>query len=209
VLTFQFIPLPYQASFISFLFFHCLSGTEGWTSVASILVITNTPPVSGLFTVSPSSGLELLTVFSPIASLWYDDDLPMLYSFGFTATSGSLVMMPITQSAYATTLYPAGQDIDNYTVTAVLQVYDNTLAYTSAVSYVQVGTGAYTSSYMLSIGAYTALNCTVLLHVDLHYTILCCTTPCYADQIFLHSPRHTAALHRTVSHHSASYCRLS
>lgn len=62
-------------------------------------------------------------------------------------------MMPITQSAYATTVYPAGQDIDNFTVTAVLQVYDHTLAYTSAVSYVHVETGDYSSSYMLSIGA--------------------------------------------------------
>lgn len=154
----QFISWPYNASLIAFLSFYLLSGVEGWTSVASILVVTNSPPVSGLFSVSPSSGLELLTVFSPIASLWYDDDLPMLYSFGFVSTSGSLVMMPITQSAYATTVYPAGQDIDNFNVTAVLQVYDHTLAYTSAASYVQVATGAYSPSYMLSIGLLAALN---------------------------------------------------
>jgi hypothetical protein len=89
-----------------------------------VVVVVNSPPVSGIFTVDPSSGTELLTTFNVAASLWYDLDLPLSYAFGFMANSGFLVMSSISETPYVDTIYAAGQDINGFNVTTVVQVYD-------------------------------------------------------------------------------------
>jgi REJ domain len=120
-------------------------------------VVVNSPPVSGIFTVDPLSGTELLTTFNVAASLWYDLDLPLSYAFGFVSNSGSLVISSISETAYVDTIYAAGQDINGFNVTTVVRVYDSTLAYTTATASVTVrkSSTALSPSSLLSIGAVT------------------------------------------------------
>ena len=122
-----------------------------------MIVVVNSPPVSGIFTVDPSSGTELLTTFNVAASLWYDLDLPLSYAFGFVSNSGSLVRSSISQTAYVDTIYAAGQDIHDYNVTTVVRVYDSILAYTTATASVTVRKSrkALSPSSLLSLGALT------------------------------------------------------
>jgi hypothetical protein len=55
-----------------------LSCTDGGSSaVASILIVTNAPPLPGSIAVSPISGVELSTIYSFSASSWSDPDLPV------------------------------------------------------------------------------------------------------------------------------------
>jgi REJ domain len=106
------------------------------------------------------------------ASLWYDLDLPLSYAFGFVSNSGSLVISSISETAYVDTIYAAGQDINGFNVTAVVRVYDSTLAYTTATASVTVrkSSTALSPSSLLSIGAATTspvCKC------------LCVILPCY------------------------------
>ena len=58
--------------------------------VASITVVTNSPPLPGTFRVSPTSGVELSTVFSFVVAQWVDSDIPLMYQFGYvTLQSGA------------------------------------------------------------------------------------------------------------------------
>ena len=53
------------------------------SSQAFFEVLTNNPPESGMFTISPSSGQALLTLFTLSAISWMDQDLPISTVFGF------------------------------------------------------------------------------------------------------------------------------
>lgn len=135
------------------------------SSTATVVVVVNSPPVSGIFTVNPSSGTELITTFNVAASLWYDLDLPLSYAFGFIANSGSLVMSSISETPYVDTIYAAGQDINGFNVTAVVRVFDFSLAYTTAKASVTVrkSSTALSPSSLLSIGALTTTQRTQCL----------------------------------------------
>lgn len=138
------------------------------TSAASVIVVVNSPPVSGIFAVLPSSGIELITLFNVAASLWYDVDLPLSYSFGFKSNSGSFVMSSISETPYVNTIYAAGQDINGFNVTVVVQIFDALLSQTTAVATATVtkGTTALSPSSLLSLGAVVnSLTCTYILIV--------------------------------------------
>ena len=49
--------------------------------VDSLTVETNRPPRYGTMSVTPSSGEAFTTLFTATASDWYDDDLPLKYSY--------------------------------------------------------------------------------------------------------------------------------
>ncbi|CAM9310661.1 unnamed protein product, partial [Ectocarpus fasciculatus] len=51
------------------------------TAAASVLIITNGPPVNGVLTITPDSGEMLSTPFSISASQWQDEDLPVTYQY--------------------------------------------------------------------------------------------------------------------------------
>ena len=55
---------------------------------ATVTVTTNDIPRSGTFSVSPRSGVELKDKFFFSASSWTDDQVPLLYRFGYYAETG-------------------------------------------------------------------------------------------------------------------------
>jgi REJ domain len=146
--------------------------------------------VSGIFSVDPQSGIELLTTFNVAASMWYDLDLPLSYAFGFIANSGSLVMSSISETPYVDTIYAAGQDINGFNVTTVVQIFDAFHSYTTAKASVTVrksGT-ALSPSSLLSLGAVTITpNCTYMF---LYYPAL----PCAFAYLALHRTHSLPAL---------------
>jgi hypothetical protein len=62
---------------------------SGMKGTASVIIQVNGLPLSGSFITSPSSGVELSSVFQWIASNWMDSDLPLSYVFGFVSPSSS------------------------------------------------------------------------------------------------------------------------
>ena len=98
---------------------------------ASMVVQVNRPPTPGLFAVTPASGLELETVYTMAASLWYDADLPLQYQFGYVSRTGSLAMLQLSQASYTATVLPAGEVASGHAVACQLIVYDSYMAKSS------------------------------------------------------------------------------
>ncbi|RYG69789.1 hypothetical protein EON64_01885 [archaeon] len=71
----------------TYLFTLAASSSDGnhnsFTSVSSIVVYVNNNPNAGIFLVEPGIGVELQTQFIFSAQFWTDDDLPLLYAFGY------------------------------------------------------------------------------------------------------------------------------
>ena len=94
---------------------------------SSIVVVPNSLPLPGIFTVAPVEGLSLLDIFSFKAKLWTSDELPLLYSFGFYSASTTLfIPLKILNSGLSlATQLPQGAKRRNYNLTCVLHVVDN------------------------------------------------------------------------------------
>ena len=114
------------------------SGNE--TGQASVAVQTNSPPLPGVLTVSPSSGEELTTDFTLSASLWIDDDIPLTYAIYYNdPRSGEpQTVQTRSETAYGESQMPAGMDYNNYTITCGVFVYDILDAYGSGTNIVTV-----------------------------------------------------------------------
>jgi len=65
------------------------SATAAAFSESGLSVSVNGPPLPGMFEVTPSEGTELSVEFAFNARSWTDDDLPLLYSFGYLDPSGT------------------------------------------------------------------------------------------------------------------------
>jgi hypothetical protein len=96
------------------------------TSLSTIVVTTNGPPLPGTFTVTPSTGSEVSTPFSFSAAVWSDPDLPLSYQFGFmTSSSGvGLVAQGRSEASYTSTTMPAGDALDQFHMTCTVTVFD-------------------------------------------------------------------------------------
>ncbi len=107
---------------------------------AVVKVVTNGPPVSGSFSVSPSSGTELSTSFQFYAAYWIDSDLPISYQYSFLSpTDGTTnVVLVKSLSSSGKSLLPAGSSSDNYAVTLVARIFDSYDAYTESYSSAEV-----------------------------------------------------------------------
>ena len=107
----------------------------------SIVVVTNGPPQPGLFTISPSQGVELDTSFLFSASLWSDEDIPISYSYGFYATNTSTTVATIkarSESSFTYSNLPAGSEESDFQIRGLLLVYDSLSASTTAMKWVKV-----------------------------------------------------------------------
>jgi len=109
------------------------------TSTASITIITNAPPTPGLFTISPSSGQETKDKFEFSAYRWNDEDRPLSFAFSYYDSKRQLQEIKArSEISLASSLLPAGQDINNFTISCTAQVYDVYDAYAIATKDVQV-----------------------------------------------------------------------
>lgn len=107
------------------------------STFASAAVSTNGPPIPGRFQVTPVNGVELNTIFSLIALVWIDEDLPTTYQFGFISPSTltSLTLLGRSENTYVSSVMPAGtKELDNNNINCLLQVYDVYNSSTSANS---------------------------------------------------------------------------
>ena len=113
---------------------------DGQTGTASITVTANSPPTPGVFEMSPESGQELKDLFTFIASLWNDDDLPITYQFGFRSqAAGRLMAIQIrSESTGATAVLPAGNPIMNNQMECIATIFDSLDANATASQYVSV-----------------------------------------------------------------------
>ena len=91
---------------------------------SSISVTTNSPPFPGKFTVSPSSGKELMDEFMISAINWEDDDLPLSYVFGVVSDAGSNVVLQSKSEESRGRLYLNAND-DGSDVSVFSEIYDN------------------------------------------------------------------------------------
>ncbi len=110
-------------------------------SSSSIAVTTNGPPTPGLFSVSPSSGVELSDSFLFAASQWSDQELPLSYVFGFQSLTDDSVILSVrslSEIAFASSTLPAGDATNGYTIVCVTKVYDSYEAYSVATANVVV-----------------------------------------------------------------------
>jgi hypothetical protein len=96
-------------------------------TATSVTVTTNGSPLPGSFTVSPTAGTELSTVFVFYAEQWNDPDLPLTYQFGFESVTSlaNLVIVSKSEFSYASSTLPAGREEDSYQVQASLLVFDS------------------------------------------------------------------------------------
>ena len=96
------------------------------TTYSAIVVVPNSVPLPGIFSVFPLAGLSLLDNFTFHARLWSSDQLPLLYSFGFKSVSSGIAILlssPGT-STKLTTLLPEGNSFLGSYLECVLHVFD-------------------------------------------------------------------------------------
>jgi hypothetical protein len=136
--------------------------SKSLTSVNTILITTNAPPSPGSFTVSPTSGVSLVTVFTYGASAWSDTDgdYPLNYQYGFASpTDGTFVVVSgRSLTVRATSALPPGVAGSNYGVSTRLNVFDSLSAITSTTLAVRVNNSLFTSSSSGSSSASQKLN---------------------------------------------------
>ena len=109
------------------------------TIKSNINIMTNSPPVSGLFNVDPPTGHETETVFVFLAMNWIDEDLPLSFEFGYTSSSGQILLIKWkSEKSSASSYLPSGADYFNHNVLSILNVYDSLNAMTLSSFTVQV-----------------------------------------------------------------------
>lgn len=90
-------------------------------SSSTVTVTTNGAPLPGVFTVSPSTGVELSTLFTFTAVQWSDPDLPLTYQFSYAVPGGasSFALGSATEKSYTESSLPAGA------LNCTMAVYDS------------------------------------------------------------------------------------
>eukprot|EP00597_Dinobryon_sp_UTEXLB2267_P015729 CAMPEP_0170109554 /NCGR_PEP_ID=MMETSP0020_2-20130122/7278_1 /TAXON_ID=98059 /ORGANISM="Dinobryon sp., Strain UTEXLB2267" /LENGTH=2286 /DNA_ID=CAMNT_0010334573 /DNA_START=4168 /DNA_END=11025 /DNA_ORIENTATION=+ len=111
--------LPTRSSIIFFLSCGDIYGT-------ALKIYTNSPPQPGSFAVSPISGLEMVTSFNFIVSLWSDVDLPLHFQFGYISpvVKSKLIMVTMSELTYVETLLPAGSPTNSDILFCVADISD-------------------------------------------------------------------------------------
>jgi len=98
---------------------------DGFSSVS---VVTNSPPSSGSFTVTPLNGVEISTKFTLSAVNWIDSDLPLTYEFSVFRTAKQVIQTRSESSfALPDSGLPSGLDSGNFSISCLVSVYDSLL----------------------------------------------------------------------------------
>jgi hypothetical protein len=92
----------------------------------SIVVTTNGAPLPGEFLVRPTVGEELSTLFAFSAVQLTDEQLPLSYQFGYASAESlsNLVIVSLSEKAYASSVLPAGPALQGYNLSCLLSVVD-------------------------------------------------------------------------------------
>jgi hypothetical protein len=123
-----------------------------WSSLStSVSVAMNKGPVAGLFTVLPSSGMELKTMFIFSASAWTSTNLPLSYQFLYQSADGTLLSLSATTESSSLQSYLTYVGNNGKIVTCWLRVYDSLATYTSASVAVSVSRNSSVIVTLLSL----------------------------------------------------------
>ena len=116
---------------------------SGFANSATIVIVTNSPPLPGLFIVSPSNGTMLQTEFAFNADDWEDSDRPISYAFGFLQDGATFSVLRAKEelSYFATRDIPSGPVNEDYLLIAHVEVYDVMSARASASAPIKVAEG--------------------------------------------------------------------
>ena len=101
-------------------------------------VTSNSPPVGGVCTVSPTSGISLITEFTFTCRNWQDQDLQLQYQFIYLTDNKLLNVVYKGVKTSLTTKLPAGEKKSNFTIDFRVRVADISGAYTEVRTPVQV-----------------------------------------------------------------------
>jgi hypothetical protein len=131
--------LPARST-LSFVLACYIVGSSSVAAQASISIATLAPPILGSFSVSPSTGTEISTLFALTAANWYDEYIPLQYSFGFVDVQyGRMtVIKPRSYVTYGSTQLSAGSSSSNYSLTCFVSVFNTYLVNATAYETVQV-----------------------------------------------------------------------
>ena len=110
----------------------------GYSGYSEYHVTSNSPPVEGECSVSPISGVALITKFTFTCTNWQDPDLPLQYEFVYLADNNILNVAYKGFKSSLTTKLPAGEKDNNFTIDFRVRVADILGAYTEVKSPVQV-----------------------------------------------------------------------
>ncbi|CAG9312590.1 unnamed protein product [Blepharisma stoltei] len=97
---------------------------------------SNSPPYSGTFNVTPTSGIELKTFFKMEALEWVDDEsnYPLYYSYGYVAENSDIYLNFKNQSSTHYSTFPyLGNELEVFIV-----IYDSLGAYTRKTSSISI-----------------------------------------------------------------------
>ena len=110
----------------------------GYRGYSEYHVTSNSPPVGGVCSVSPTSGVTLTTEFTFTCTNWQDPDLPLQYEFVYLTDNNILNVAYKGVKTSITTKLPAGEKKNNFTIDFRVRVADILGAHIEVRSPVQV-----------------------------------------------------------------------
>jgi hypothetical protein len=105
----------------------------------SITISVNSPPSSGLLSISPLSGIEIDQFFDLHCDHWNDDNLPLSFQFSYwSISSNKLIIRSVSAITSVSSQFPAGLREKNYSVQCVADVFDSLGSNTTVSKVIQV-----------------------------------------------------------------------
>lgn len=101
--------------------------TSAQSSSSQISISVNAPPMPGLFTVTPMSGIAMRDKFLFSCYQWFDIDLPISYQFSFVLSSDQRknVIKGLSIVSSGISFLPEGNGANNFSLQVVADIYDN------------------------------------------------------------------------------------
>jgi len=102
-------------------------------------ILLNAAPTSGTVSVSPTEGQAVTDTFAIVASGWVDEDLPLLYTFGYMESAETEVLLSTAASSPSVSaVLPAGAEEDDHGYSVTVSVSDSYAAAARRTAIVRV-----------------------------------------------------------------------
>ncbi|GMH77013.1 hypothetical protein TrLO_g5950 [Triparma laevis f. longispina] len=125
------VSLGHLTSGSTYVFKYTVYDNQGADSFgsSSVTVFTNLPPSSGMFEITPNTGVVMQDEFKFVADIWQDDDLPLSYAFKYIIGKDNAGAQEVAMGDWSPTtskesLLPLGDEKENFAVTGIVYVAD-------------------------------------------------------------------------------------